>query len=196
MRKLLKIFTVLAAGALVLVLVGSAGAVYLVHRYGAELPDYRQLAHYQPPTVTRVHAADGRLLAEFAHEKRIFVPVEAIPKRVVQAFLAANPKFNRALHRAPHAYAGVCADLVAEIAPYMTKTRSQRWADRAKKLFGATTTAAKSAPHMVVTFVKNAVEEAPTLAKRLGEDVKILAEERARAKAAKKAAEPMADAAE
>ena len=67
MRKLFKIFTVLAAGALALVLVGSAGALYLVHRYGADLPDYRQLAHYQPPTVTRVHAADGRLLAEFAH---------------------------------------------------------------------------------------------------------------------------------
>jgi len=39
-----------------------------------------------------VHAGDGRLLAEFAHEKRVFVPVEAIPKRVIQAFLAAEDK--------------------------------------------------------------------------------------------------------
>src|SRR5262245_53951603 len=63
-----------------------------MHRYGTGLPDYRQLADYQPPTVTRMHAGDGRLLAEFAHEKRVFVPVEAIPKRVIQAFLAAEDK--------------------------------------------------------------------------------------------------------
>ena len=42
--------------------------------------------------MTRVHAGDGRLLAEFAHEKRVFVPVEAIPRRVIQAFLAAEDK--------------------------------------------------------------------------------------------------------
>ena len=73
-------------------LAAGGGALYLMHRYGAGLPDYRQLADYQPPTVTRVHAGDGRLLAEFAHEKRVFVPVEAIPRRVIQAFLAAEDK--------------------------------------------------------------------------------------------------------
>lgn len=92
MRKVLKLFAALTAGALVLILVGSGAALYLIHGYSAGLPDYRQLAHYQPPTVTRVHAGDGRLLAEFAHEKRVFVPVEAIPKRVIQAFLAAEDK--------------------------------------------------------------------------------------------------------
>jgi penicillin-binding protein 1A len=92
LRKLLKLVAVLAAGTLALVLVGSATALYLIHGYSVGLPDYRQLAHYQPPTVTRVHAGDGRLLAEFAHEKRVFVPVEAIPKRVIQAFLAAEDK--------------------------------------------------------------------------------------------------------
>jgi penicillin-binding protein 1A len=92
LRKLLRVFGVLCAGALVLALAGGAGALYLLHRYSAGLPDYRQLADYQPPTVTRVHAGDGRLLAEFAHEKRVFVPVEAIPRRVIQAFLAAEDK--------------------------------------------------------------------------------------------------------
>jgi penicillin-binding protein 1A len=92
LRKLLKLVAVLTAGTLALALVGSAAALYLVHGYSVGLPDYRQLAHYQPPTVTRVHAGDGRLLAEFAHEKRVFVPVEAIPKPVIQAFLAAEDK--------------------------------------------------------------------------------------------------------
>ena len=78
MRKLLKLFGG-CAGALLFALVAGAGALLLMHRYGTGLPDYRQLADYQPPTVTRLHAGDGRLLAEFAHEKRVFVPVEAIP---------------------------------------------------------------------------------------------------------------------
>ncbi|HEX6113467.1 MAG TPA: penicillin-binding protein 1A [Geminicoccaceae bacterium] len=88
----MKLFGVLAVGTVVLLLAASGGALYLVHRYAAGLPDYRQLADYQPPTVTRVHAGDGRLLAEFAHEKRVFVPVEAIPRGVIQAFLAAEDK--------------------------------------------------------------------------------------------------------
>jgi penicillin-binding protein 1A len=92
LRRLLKLLGTLGAGALMLALVAAAGALFLMHRYGTGLPDYRQLADYQPPTVTRLHAGDGRLLAEFAHEKRVFVPVEAIPKRVIQAFLAAEDK--------------------------------------------------------------------------------------------------------
>ena len=44
-----------------------------------ELPDYQQLAHYQPTIMTRMHAGDGRLLAEYAAERRVFVPIEAIP---------------------------------------------------------------------------------------------------------------------
>lgn len=71
--------------------VAGAGAGYLVYRhYAADLPDYRQLADYQPPTATRVHAADGRLVAEFAAERRVFVPISVIPKRVRQAFLSAE----------------------------------------------------------------------------------------------------------
>ena len=92
MRKLLKLLGALLASLLVLAIIGAGGALYLLHRYGSDLPDYRQLADYQPPTVTRIHAADGRLMAEYAHEKRIFVPVEAIPRRLIQAFLAAEDK--------------------------------------------------------------------------------------------------------
>lgn len=73
--------------------IGGAGAVlYAFHHFGRDLPDYEFLADYEPPVVTRVHAGDGRLLAEYARNKRVFVSIEAIPKRVVKAFLAAEDK--------------------------------------------------------------------------------------------------------
>ncbi len=91
-RRLFRLFATMAMGLLVLVLIGAATVAYVFLRYGRELPDYHQLANYQPPTVTRVHAGDGRLLAEYAREKRIFVPVSAIPARVKNAFIAAEDK--------------------------------------------------------------------------------------------------------
>ncbi len=92
MRKLRKLLIVALSGMLLLAIAGAGGALYAVHRYGTDLPEYRQLADYRPPTVTRVYAGDGRLMQEYAQEKRVFVPVEAIPKRLIQAFLAAEDK--------------------------------------------------------------------------------------------------------
>ena len=78
---------------LVLVALGlSGGALYVLYQYGRDLPDYQQLADYEPPTVTRVHAGDGRLLAEYAREKRMFVPISAMPKPLIHAFLSAEDK--------------------------------------------------------------------------------------------------------
>ena len=57
-----------------------------------DLPDYTSLTDYQPPVTTRVHAADGTLLAEFARERRLFQPVETIPAHVIAAFLSAEDK--------------------------------------------------------------------------------------------------------
>jgi penicillin-binding protein 1A len=72
---------------------GGILAVFLVLKhYSQGLPDYRALADYKPKVVTRVHAGDGELLAEFSTEKRIFVPVGSIPNRVKQAFIAAEDK--------------------------------------------------------------------------------------------------------
>ncbi|HEV2674385.1 MAG TPA: penicillin-binding protein 1A [Aliidongia sp.] len=78
---------------LFLLLVLGSGAAYIVYQhYASDLPDFEQLADYQPPIMTRVHAGDGRLLAEYATERRVFVPISAIPPRVVQAMLAAEDR--------------------------------------------------------------------------------------------------------
>lgn len=73
-----------------LAVVGAGGAVYAFWYYGQDLPDYRQLAQYKPKIATRVHAGDGQVITEFATEKRSFVPIDAIPRRVIQAFIAAE----------------------------------------------------------------------------------------------------------
>lgn len=77
---------------MVLAFVGVGGLLYVFNKFGQDLPDYRQLANYEPPVMTRVHAGDGRLLAEYAIEKRVFVPIRAMPKRVINAFLSAEDK--------------------------------------------------------------------------------------------------------
>jgi penicillin-binding protein 1A len=66
------------------------GLLWVFWTYGKDLPDYHQLAEYEPPVVTRIHAGDGALLAEFAKQKRLFVPVEAIPPHLIYAFLSAE----------------------------------------------------------------------------------------------------------
>jgi penicillin-binding protein 1A len=57
-----------------------------------DLPDTAQLKSYEPPISTRVHAGDGALVAEFAREQRVFVPVAAIPANVQNAFISAEDK--------------------------------------------------------------------------------------------------------
>ncbi len=56
------------------------------------LPDYKKLSNYQPPISSRVYSDDGRLIAEYAIEKRLFIPYESIPKKVVNSFLSAEDK--------------------------------------------------------------------------------------------------------
>ncbi|HWB51163.1 MAG TPA: penicillin-binding protein 1A [Stellaceae bacterium] len=78
--------------AVLLAMIGGGFAGLTIWYFGRDLPDYQQLANYQPPITTRVLAGDGRLLAEYATERRVFVPITVIPKRVIAAFLAAEDK--------------------------------------------------------------------------------------------------------
>ncbi len=92
MRILIKLVRVLF---FLTVLLAIAGGIFIgltIWHFGRDLPDHQQLAHYEPAITTRVQAGDGRLLAEFATERRVFVPISSIPKLVINAFLAAEDK--------------------------------------------------------------------------------------------------------
>ena len=56
------------------------------------LPDYKKLSNYQPPISSRVYSQDGKLIAEYALQKRLFVPYESIPEKVINSFLSAEDK--------------------------------------------------------------------------------------------------------
>ncbi len=72
--------------ALVVIMMG----FFIFKRYSENLPDYEQLKNYNPMITTRLYAADGSLISEFSKEKRVFVPIDTIPKNLINAFLAAE----------------------------------------------------------------------------------------------------------
>jgi penicillin-binding protein 1A len=88
LRALLYIF----GGAAVLALSVMLGIGLYLFKLSQDLPDERRLANYEPPVTTRVFGSDGSLIAEYARERRLFVPIEQIPRRVIDAYLAAEDK--------------------------------------------------------------------------------------------------------
>ncbi|MHA1157686.1 MAG: penicillin-binding protein 1A [Alphaproteobacteria bacterium] len=76
----------------VLFLALAAGIAWYVSDLTRDLPDYDVLASYEPPVMTRVHASNGQLVAEYARERRLYLPIEAIPDRVKAAFISAEDK--------------------------------------------------------------------------------------------------------
>lgn len=80
------------AASVVLFVVVSTVAGYFLWKASQDLPSYEKLAKYEPPVMTRIHANDGALIAEYARERRIFVPINTIPKLVVGAYLSAEDK--------------------------------------------------------------------------------------------------------
>ena len=66
--------------------------LFIVWHFVLDLPDHEQLINYEPPMVTRVYASNGRLISEYAAEQRSFVPLESVPKIVINSFLVAEDK--------------------------------------------------------------------------------------------------------
>jgi penicillin-binding protein 1A len=89
---LLRIFGYIFGVGAFLFLCAAAVLAFMLHRYNSELPDFDVLAQYEPPVMTRIHAADGQLVAEHARERRLYLPIQAIPDLIKAAFLSAEDK--------------------------------------------------------------------------------------------------------
>src|SRR5499426_1059596 len=92
MKLLLRFFGFLFAFGTIVFLVGIGASAGLLWHFSKDLPDYSQLQDYEPPVMTRVHAGDGALVAEYATQRRLYIPIQAVPKMVINAFLAAEDK--------------------------------------------------------------------------------------------------------
>ncbi len=100
---------------------------YILWHFGKDLPDYRQLSKYEPSVVSRVYAGNGALLKEYSIERRVFVPIDVIPKKIISAFLSAEDK---------DFYEHIGVDLQAIIRALMTNFKNY---GKGKRLVGAST---------------------------------------------------------
>ena len=82
------IFSLVTLGIAVIAL--SIGAVFWV--YGRDLPSHESLAQYQPKTISRIYSSEGKIIDEFAVERRLFAPADEIPDLVKEAFISAEDK--------------------------------------------------------------------------------------------------------
>jgi hypothetical protein len=134
----------------------------------------------------------AKQVANAEYEKAL--AAHGVTREQVKAFLESSPRFASSLFKPEHVYAGASADMVAAVAPYITKTRAQRWMDR---LTGATLKSkalAQQSPHMVIKMVRGAVEAAPDVVERVKFDAKLFAETARASRAAKAKAKSSAKA--
>ena len=125
----------------------------------------------------------GEQAAQAEYERAL--QENGVTREQVAAFLEANPKFRSPFYKAKHVYCGNNADVVAAVAPYITKTRAERWKDRVAAFVTGSKQAIEKTPHLAVSLVE-AVKEAPKVAERVKEDITILRELRALKKKAPK----------
>ena len=101
------------------------------------LPSLEELADYEPPVTSRVHAGDGALVAEFAREQRVFVPIERIPDTVKNAFVAVEDA--RFFEHSGLDYAGIARAMVSNVGNVL----------RGRRLEGASTITQQVAGNML-----------------------------------------------
>lgn len=92
MRFVIRLFGFAATLASLLLVSASLIVGTVLWHLSADLPDHAELARYEPAVTTRLHAADGRIIAEYARENRLYLPLAAVPQRIVAAFLSAEDR--------------------------------------------------------------------------------------------------------
>ena len=101
------------------------------------LQSLEELQDYQPPVTSRVHAGDGALVAEFAREQRVFVPIDQIPDHVKNAFVAVEDA--RFFEHSGLDYAGIARAMVSNVGNVL----------RGRRLEGASTITQQVAGNML-----------------------------------------------
>ncbi len=89
--------------------------------FSSNLPDYKFLKNYKPPVSSKVYSGEGELVSDFSSEKRIFIPYNAIPQKVINSFLSAEDK-NFFSHPGVDAK-GVLRAIIKNISNIMTSKR-------------------------------------------------------------------------
>ncbi|MCQ2913972.1 MAG: penicillin-binding protein 1A [Alphaproteobacteria bacterium] len=125
--------------ALLMVILGLIVCLLIFSHFGRSVPDYRQLALYEPPITSRLYASDGHLLAEYATEKRAFVPYETIPEILVKSFISAEDKKF-------FSHGGV--DFVGIIRAVF---QNLRYAGKGRRMIGASTITQQVAKNFLLT---------------------------------------------
>ncbi|ATX66197.1 penicillin-binding protein 1A [Roseinatronobacter bogoriensis] len=92
LRAILSFFGGLVSFAITALFVGALAVAGVFWYYGQDLPSHEQLANYAPPSISRIYSGEGRLIDEFALERRLFTPIDDIPEEVRDAFIAAEDR--------------------------------------------------------------------------------------------------------
>ncbi|MEM1343439.1 MAG: PBP1A family penicillin-binding protein [Pseudomonadota bacterium] len=87
-----RLFASLFSNACIAGLFAMVAAAALVRMYGAGLPSHEELTDYRPAMLSRVYSGEGKVIAEYARQRRVFAPVEEIPDLVKNAFISAEDK--------------------------------------------------------------------------------------------------------
>ena len=87
-RFIKKILILISSG----LLFGAICILAVLWAFSNNLPDYKFLKNYKPPVSSKVYSGEGKLVSDFSSEKRIFIPYEAIPRKIINSFLSAEDK--------------------------------------------------------------------------------------------------------
>jgi len=137
---ILRLFGYLFGIGAVLFLAAAAGVAWYVSSLTQDLPNYDSLAKYEPPVMTRVHAGNGQLLAEYAEERRLYLPIQAIPDQIKHAFISAEDK-NFYEHSGLD-YSGIARAFLTNVEAY----------GRGQRLVGASTITQQVARNFLLTL--------------------------------------------
>ncbi|MGI1663184.1 penicillin-binding protein 1A [Palleronia sp. KMU-117] len=91
-RFILSVFGAIFSWVTIGLFMGAIALGAVLYFYSRDLPDHQQLANYRPATISRIYSVEGRIIDEFAQERRLYAPIGDVPEIVKGAFISAEDK--------------------------------------------------------------------------------------------------------